>query len=323
VFISYSWESPAHKKWVHDFAARLMADGVEVTLDQWHAVPGDQLPAFMERVIRQSRYVLIICTPRYKKRADRRLGGVGYEGDIMTAEVFEKKSPRRQRKFIPIHRAGTWDQAGPSWLRGKLWVRLDGEPYSEENYQDLLATLHDAMPKPPPLGPRPEKYRIQELRKHLESPDVDQRVFAIKALQKIGPAAEAAVPALISALKDAAADVRRSAAEALGAISPVAEAAVPALAAALKDDDAKVRASAAEALGAIGPAAEAAVPALVAALKDDDAELRRQAANALGRIGPAAEAAVPALVAALKDDDARVRASAAEALGAISPASFI
>ena len=95
---------------------------------------------------------LIICTPRYKQRADRRVGGVGYEGDIMTAEVFVKKSPRRQRKFIPILRSGTWEQSAPSWLRGKYYISLDGESYSEKNYDDLLMTLHDARPEPPVPG---------------------------------------------------------------------------------------------------------------------------------------------------------------------------
>ena len=53
VFISYSWESAAHKEWVRDFAARLRGDGVKVILDQWDAVPGDQLPEFMEREIKK------------------------------------------------------------------------------------------------------------------------------------------------------------------------------------------------------------------------------------------------------------------------------
>jgi HEAT repeat protein len=307
VFISYSWDDAAHKDWVREFAARLTRDGVKVTLDQWHAVPGDQLPKFMEGVIRRSKFVLIICTPRYKKRADKRVGGVGYEGDIMTAEVFSKKSFRRQRKFIPILRAGTWEQAAPTWLTGKYRIHLDGEPYSEENYQDLLSTLHDARPTPPPLGPRPEKYRIQELCKHLKSSDVFERRFAMLSLVRIGPAA---VPGLAAALKDAPAEVRRWAASTLERMGP---AAVPALAAALKDDDIWVRRRAASALRAIGPRAEAAVSALAAALKGDDDAVRRWAASVLGRIGPEAESAVSILAAALKDD-------AASALGAIGPA---
>ena len=47
-FISYSWDDDEHKSWVRAFAERLRADGVEAILDQWAAVPGDQLPQFME-----------------------------------------------------------------------------------------------------------------------------------------------------------------------------------------------------------------------------------------------------------------------------------
>lgn len=62
-FVSYSWDDDAQRIWVAGLAARLRSNGVDVTLDQWNAVPGDQLPAFMERSIRESRFVLVICTP--------------------------------------------------------------------------------------------------------------------------------------------------------------------------------------------------------------------------------------------------------------------
>ena len=229
----------------------------------------------------------------------------------MTAEVLGTKSRQIQRKFIPILRTGSWKQSAPSWLQGKYRIHLDGDPYPEEQYQDLLATLHDARPKPPPLGSRPEKYQIQELRKHLNSPDVDERLFAIKTLQKIGPAA---VPALVAVLKDDDAKVRRRATYALGRIGPAADAAIPDLVAAIKDATVEVRRVAVSALGRIGPAADAAIPDLVAALSDDDAKTQKSAAFALGRIGRG-RPAVPALVAALKDEDSWVRQSAAFALG--------
>ena len=71
-------------------ATDLRRDGIETILDQWHAVPGDQLPAFMEREIRENDYVLIICTPNYMLKSDERRGGVGYDGDIMTAALPHK-----------------------------------------------------------------------------------------------------------------------------------------------------------------------------------------------------------------------------------------
>lgn len=154
VFISYSWDSPVHKAWVKDLATRLRADGIDVTLDQWAAAPGDQLPKFMETAIRDNSYVVIICTPNYKKKSDERKGGVGYEGDIMTGEVFASAN---HRKFIPCLRGGEWGTAIPSWLTGKYAIDLSGEPYLEAQYKDLLATLHNIRDQAPPIGAAPIK----------------------------------------------------------------------------------------------------------------------------------------------------------------------
>jgi hypothetical protein len=115
-------------------------------------MPGDQLPQFMERSIRSNDLVLIICTPRYKDKSDRRVGGVGYEGDIMTAEVLTLQN---QRKFIPILPEGSWNKAAPSWLYGKYYIDLRGNPYSDRHYEDLLTTIHNQRPTAPPLGNSP------------------------------------------------------------------------------------------------------------------------------------------------------------------------
>lgn len=147
-FISYSWDSDEHRQWVLDLATRLRADGIETLLDQWHLIPGDQLPAFMENAVRESDHVLIICTPRYKGRSDRREGGVGYEGDIMTGEVF---TTRNERKFIPILRIGEWADSAPTWLGGKYHIDLRGTPYRANQYQDLLTTLLGTRPVAPPV----------------------------------------------------------------------------------------------------------------------------------------------------------------------------
>jgi hypothetical protein len=147
-FLSYSHDSPSHRAWVKELASRLRGDGVETILDQWELAPGDQIAEFMERAVRENDFVLIICTPRYKERSDARTGGVGYEGDIMTAEVYRD---RNHRKFIPILRVGDWSEAAPSWLTGKYHVDLRGEPYSEENYRQLLTSLLGTRPKPPPV----------------------------------------------------------------------------------------------------------------------------------------------------------------------------
>lgn len=149
-FISYSWESETHRDWVRRLAERLRHDCVCTTLDQWDTAPGDQLPEFMEKSIRGSDFVLIICTPKYKERSDGRTGGVGYEGDIISSEVFVN---RNHRKFIPVLRLGSWAEASPSALRGKYYVDLRGDPYDDTNYADLLSTLLGRRPAPPAVNP--------------------------------------------------------------------------------------------------------------------------------------------------------------------------
>lgn len=168
VFISYSWDSDQHRKWTRELAERLRRDGANVTLDQWHLAPGDQMAEFMERAVRENDLVLIICTPRYKKKSHERSGGVGYEGDIMTAEVL---STRNHRKFVPILRVGPWSDAAPSWLSGKLYVDLSGSPYSEDQYHDLVATIHNQRPSPPPVGTPPTPRTTRGKRSAPATPD--------------------------------------------------------------------------------------------------------------------------------------------------------
>ena len=128
------------------------SDGVDATLDQWNVAPGDQLPQFMEKSIRENSYVVIVCTPNYRAKSNDRKGGVGYEGDIMTAEVF---AGANHRKFIPVLRRGDLTTAMPTWLSGKYGIDLRGEPHSDEKYRDLLNTLHKVREQAPPVGTMP------------------------------------------------------------------------------------------------------------------------------------------------------------------------
>lgn len=149
VFISYAWGD--EDAWVEEFATRLRADGVDARLDRWELHPGDEIAAFMEEQVRESNFVLFICTPKFKAKADERKGGVGYEAMIATAEVMAKHEDVR-RKFIPVHRAGDWTDAAASWLLGKYLIDARGDPCAEASYQDLLGTLLGRRKGPPPVG---------------------------------------------------------------------------------------------------------------------------------------------------------------------------
>lgn len=66
--MSYSHDSPEHKRWVGELAAKLVKKGVDVILDQWNTGPGDDLPKFMERAVGGADRVLMICTDAYVQR---------------------------------------------------------------------------------------------------------------------------------------------------------------------------------------------------------------------------------------------------------------
>ena len=74
-FLSYTWEDEPHREWVRALAAQLRGDGVEAILDRRHTVPGDQLPQFMESAVRDSDFVLVVCTPSYRHKSNRRAVG--------------------------------------------------------------------------------------------------------------------------------------------------------------------------------------------------------------------------------------------------------
>ena len=151
VFISYSWESKEHSDWVKSLADKLLADGIEAIIDSYDVSPGDRLPKFMESSIRDSDYVIIICTEEYKRKANNREKGVGYESHIISAELYNNHN---DRKFIPVIRQGDFNSALLTYLDGKLAIDLRGNPFNEDSYKDLIASIFKVKKKPK-VGVRP------------------------------------------------------------------------------------------------------------------------------------------------------------------------
>ena len=108
----------------------------------------------------------------------------------------------------------------------------------------------------PAANVKREGCSLSELIESTKDANPEVREEAANALNEMGPAAKAAVPALIRLLDDKAKGVRQDAALAFGAIGPDAKASVPALIKLLDDKENGVRLNAAQALGAIGPAAK-------------------------------------------------------------------
>jgi len=128
---------------------RLRNDGIDAIVDQMHLTLGAYSPEFMERAVRESDRVLVICTEKYKERFDSREGGAGYEGHIITGEIVNEVG---KNKFIPILRKGDWKTAIPTALSGVNGVDLRNEATTE--YQKLIKNLYNVSPITP-IGSRP------------------------------------------------------------------------------------------------------------------------------------------------------------------------
>jgi hypothetical protein len=151
--ISYSWEDSEHQQWITKFAERLQGEsGVEILFDKWHLNPGDDKLHFMEQAVVDNDYVIVVCTPTYATRANKRQGGVGYESMVITAGMAEHILTN---KFIPVLRKGTWASSLPIYLKSRMGVDLSDEPYHEGEYEKLLRALHKEPIQPPPLASKP------------------------------------------------------------------------------------------------------------------------------------------------------------------------
>lgn len=152
-FISYSWDSTEHREWVRAFASDLRKNGVDVILDQWHLHHGDDKTLFMETSVTESEFVLVVCTPQYAEKANKRVGGAGYEAMIITGQLADRTD---LKKFIPVLRSGEWgSSAVPAWLKTKVGADMRGNPYPESQFRGLLRTLHRSHDTAPPLGGKP------------------------------------------------------------------------------------------------------------------------------------------------------------------------
>ena len=155
-FISYSHDSPEHKAWVRDLGAQLLSKGVDVILDQWDIVAGDDIPMFMERNLRDCDFVLLICTLQYVFKSNNGAGGVGYEKMIVSAELARQMD---QRKFIPILRQQSTNNV-PTFLSSKKYVDLSSDSSFEAGVHELLQAIHrDELDIKPPLGTQNSLFR--------------------------------------------------------------------------------------------------------------------------------------------------------------------
>ncbi|SFW82748.1 toll/interleukin-1 receptor domain-containing protein [Chitinophaga sancti] len=141
VFISYSWDDEAHKEWVLNLANKLTTDGVKVILDRYSLTAGKSVPFFIEQSISQAHKILIIFTPNYKLKADKRAGGVGYEYSIMNIDLY--KNQTTNEKIIPVLRTGEMKESIPEFMQQFIHLDLRKDENFHISYSDLIREIYN------------------------------------------------------------------------------------------------------------------------------------------------------------------------------------
>lgn len=153
VFISYSWDSKEHQKWVAKLAEGLTKAGIYVLLDQY-LEDGTLLPQFMDLGIDRADKVLVIGTDEYLVKSYDQGTGVAFEDCIIRSQIFQHLG---SKKFIPCLRKGEFKTAFPIIIRNNK-----GHNFVEDkNFEDELETLcREIWQKPkthrPTLGNIPD-----------------------------------------------------------------------------------------------------------------------------------------------------------------------
>ena len=151
VFISYCRENDQHIQWVTRLATFLEShSNIAVVYDGYDLRPGMSLTQFMERADSADK-VVVILTPGYKRKAEERSGGVGYEAGILTSRLFSNPSGAG---IIPVLR-GTPGDSLPVFLRDKFYLDLQKPFDDDQEFRRVLDAIRDRASILRPTQTRP------------------------------------------------------------------------------------------------------------------------------------------------------------------------
>ena len=92
----------------------------------------------MEEMITESDRVLLVLTPTYKRKADTRDNGVGYESILISDEVYKNQ---KSIKFVPIIRKGTKETSFPKYMGSRKGIMMTNDEEFNDNIDILINDL--------------------------------------------------------------------------------------------------------------------------------------------------------------------------------------
>jgi hypothetical protein len=96
-FLSYAHENSLHADWVYRLAIKLRENGIDAKLERWDCPPGCDLARFMISGVKNSDFVVLVCTPAYRDKAER---CVGDQGTIIFGQLLLQSAADTRYRYI-------------------------------------------------------------------------------------------------------------------------------------------------------------------------------------------------------------------------------
>lgn len=152
-FLSYSWDSKEHKKWVLSLVSRLFDKRVETSIDVLETQKETvNLNNMMIKNIKEKDYTILVLTEEYANKADTLQGGVGFETNMLIPLIMGNL----QKIILIVRTKGDKSKVIPFYLTGVHYIDFSDDIQFEESFTELLHKIYkvDLIEKPK-LGTRP------------------------------------------------------------------------------------------------------------------------------------------------------------------------
>lgn len=137
IFISYSWDSEDHKKWIDRLANDLNAN-FNVEYDKNLKV-GINPFTYMKHNIVSSDYVIVVFTPKYLNKVNSEKDtGVKYEFSIIEEDLFRTISIG---KYLPILRDGSKKSSIPKSMQDAIYINFSDDKSYTQNLNEIIEKI--------------------------------------------------------------------------------------------------------------------------------------------------------------------------------------
>jgi len=141
VFISHTSNTEEAIGWVKQLALFLIEQGIQARLDKFHLRRGMDLSQWMVNELALANKVIVICDQRYKRKADGRLGGVGWEMMIIQGDLANL--PPDSTKYQVIVRSEAIDEGLPIYLKTRYAFHAPPSDAPQSFREELLREILD------------------------------------------------------------------------------------------------------------------------------------------------------------------------------------